>query len=292
MTKSGWRTIIINNGAKIGYSYDQVVIKNDVEHIVPIEQIKTVMIDTTQTEISTKLIAELVSNNVKVIFCDGKHNPIGEIVPYNSNIYAPGRLNEQISWTQSDKDVMWQKIVRAKIITQRKLLKTLKKSGAELLQHYLDNVEIGDASNREGQAARVYFNSLFGMNFRRRSENNINAALNYGYTVLLSSINQVVTLHGYHLGLGIKHCDKMNPFNLSCDIIEPFRPFVDMVVYKNGDRVLDWSYKKELINISYQTVVYNGQKTELQTALESFAFGLLENVSNMNYCLKEVEMVE
>lgn len=109
MTKSGWRTIIINNGAKIGYSYDQVVIKNDVEHIVPIEQIKTVMIDTTQTEISTKLIAELVSNNVKVIFCDGKHNPIGEIVPYNSNIYAPGRLSEQISWTQSDKDVMWQK---------------------------------------------------------------------------------------------------------------------------------------------------------------------------------------
>ena len=184
------------------------------------------------------------------------------------------------------------KIVRAKIIMQQKLLKTLKKSGAELLQQYLDNVEIGDVSNREGQAARVYFNSLFGMNFRRRSENNINAALNYGYAVLLSTINQVVTLHGYHLGLGIKHCDKMNPFNLSCDIIEPFRPFVDKVVYKNGDRALDWSYKKELINISYKTVIYNGQKTELQTALDSFAFGLLENVSNMNYCLKEVEMVE
>ena len=292
MTKSGWRTIVINNGEKIGCSYDQLVIKSDVEHIVPIEQIKIIMIDTAQTQISTKLIAELLRNNVKVIFCDEKHNPVGEITPYNSNIYALGRLYEQILWTQSDKDVMWQKIIKAKIAMQQKLLKSLKKSGGELLQQYLEEVETGDMSNREGQAARVYFNSLFGMNFRRRTENNINAALNYGYTVLLSNINRVVTRHGYHLGLGIKHCDKMNPFNLSCDIIEPFRPFVDMVVHKNGDRELDWSYKKELINISYKTVVYKGQKTELQTALDSFAFDLLENVSNINYCLKEVEMVE
>ena len=203
MSKSGWRTVVINNSEKIGYSYDQLVIKNDIEHNVPIEQIKTVMIDTTQTNISTKLIAELVSNNVKVIFCDEKHNPIGEITPYNSNIYAPGRLYEQTLWTQSDKDIMWQKIVKLKIIMQQKLLATLKKSGTELLQQYLEEVEIGDVSNREGQAARVYFNSLFGMSFRRRTENNINAALNYGYTVLLSTVNRVVTLHGYHLGLGI-----------------------------------------------------------------------------------------
>lgn len=292
MTKSGWRTIVINNGEKIGCSYDQLVIKSDVEHIVPIEQIKIIMIDTAQTQISTKLIAELLRNNVKVIFCDEKHNPVGEITPYNSNIYAPGRLYEQILWSQSDKDIMWQKIVKAKIAMQQKLLKSLKKSGGELLQQYLEEVEIGDMSNREGQAARVYFNSLFGMNFRRRTENNINAALNYGYTVLLSNINRVVTMHGYYLGLGIKHCDKMNPFNLSCDIIEPFRPFVDVVVYNNGDRELDWAYRKELINISYKTVVYKGQKTELQTALDSFAFDLLENVSNTNFCLKEVEMVE
>lgn len=121
---------------------------------------------------------------------------------------------------------------------------------------------------------------------------NINSALNYGYSLILSSVSRAIVLHGYLTSIGINHCSQRNSFNFSCDIMEPFRPFVDNYVYKQQDRELNWSYKQDLINLSLETVVYKGHKMELQTAIDIFVNDVLTELSQNTSKIKEIEFYE
>ena len=118
-----------------------------------------------------------------------------------------------------------------------------------MLEEYLFELEADDATNREGLAAKVYFNALFGMGFIRDENNAVNAALNYGYAILLSCVNREVAANGCLTQLGVNHCNEFNEFNLSCDLMEPFRVTVDEYVYMNKGRELDKDYKHELVNL-------------------------------------------
>ena len=106
-----------------------------------------------------------------------------------------------------------------------------------MLQGYIEELEVGDVTNREGHAAKVYFNALFGKDFTRSRDCVTNAALNYGYSLILSCINREVTAHGYITQLGLFHSNMFNQFNLSCDLMEPFRIIIDRWVYKNTPTV-------------------------------------------------------
>ena len=129
-------------------------------------------------------------------------------------------------------------------------------------------------------AAKVYFNSLFGKKFSRDNENNINSALNYGYAVLLSTINKEVINNGYLTQIGIHHKNEFNPFNLSCDLMEPFRIIIDSFVYYNQDRIFDTKYKLDIINIFNNNFKYKNKMYTLKDILKFYVKNTLECLDN------------
>lgn len=288
---SGWRTVVIDSDCSVKLRESNLTVTADTEKSVPIEQIRMVLINSYNVQISVKLINELIRNQVKIVFCNEKHNPFCEVTGYENNTFSAGRLALQTEWKAETKDRVWQKIVYRKIETQINMLKKNKLRSFENMEVYSKSILPSDSTNREAQAARVYFNLLFGYDFNRRTESLPNAALNYGYAILLSSVNRLVAIHGYHTAIGIKHSNCTNPYNLSCDLMEPFRPYVDDLVYNNADRPLDRDYKKELIALNYDLIVYGGRIMELQTALEEYVSDVFAELCGDADRIKELDFV-
>lgn len=120
MVNSGWRSVVIEKDAKLKLEQGCLVIESDTLTELPLCEIKTVLINNQKSHITTRLITEMIHAKIKVIFCDEKYNPLSELVPYNANCQAAGRLSDQVLWTQEDKDLMWQKIIKAKIKMQKR----------------------------------------------------------------------------------------------------------------------------------------------------------------------------
>lgn len=215
-----------------------------------------------------------------MIFCDEKHNPFGELSPYYSRHNSSKKIKEQIKWTNKYKDDLWMKIVKNKILNQSLLLNKIKNDKYDLLTSYIDEVVSGDKTNREGHAAKVYFNALFGKDFVRNNNDNINAALNYGYAILLSTINKEVITGGYLTQLGIHHKNEFNEFNLSCDLMEPFRVIVDNFVYFNQERELNTNYKLDIVNILNNSYKYQNKSYTLKDIIGLFVKNTLNNINN------------
>ena len=151
-----------------------------------------------------------------------------------------------------------------------------------MLSSYVDEVTIGDKTNREGHAAKVYFNVLFGKSFVRNDNDSINAALNYGYAILLSTINKEVISNGYLTQLGIHHKNEFNEFNLSCDLMEPFRVLVDNFVYFNQDREFNANYKLDIVNILNNTYKYQNKNYTLKDIISLYVKNTLNNIENID----------
>lgn len=206
-----FRTVVISKQSKISYKNRFLVVKqNNDEKYVHLSEIDTIIVDSISVSISTYLLKELSDNKINIIFCDDKHNPFGELSSYYSRHNSSKKIKEQISWKVSNKDELWSKIVKNKILNQSLLLRKVKSDKYDLILSYIDDVKIGDKTNREGHAAKVYFNSLFGNNFVRNNSDEVNAALNYGYAILLSTINKEVINNGYLTQLGIHHKNEFN----------------------------------------------------------------------------------
>ena len=232
-----FRTVVITRQSKISYKNRFLVVKQDNdEKYIHLSEIDTIIVDSISVSISAYLLKEIADAKINMIFCDEKHNPFGELSPYYSRHNSSKKIKEQIKWTNKYKDDLWMKIVKNKILNQSLMLNKIKNDKYDLLNSYIDEVVSGDKTNREGHAAKVYFNALFGKDFVRNNNDNINAALNYGYAILLSTINKEVIASGYLTQLGIHHKNEFNEFNLSCDLMEPFRVIVDNFVYFNQER--------------------------------------------------------
>ena len=189
-------------------------------------------------------------------------------------------IKEQIKWKVSDKDKIWAEIVKNKIMNQALLLKKTKSPKYKLILSYIDEVVDGDKTNREGHAAKVYFNALYGNSFVRNSDDQINAALNYGYAILLSAINKEIINNGYLTQLGIHHKNEFNEFNLTCDLMESFRIVIDNFVYYNQERKLDTEYKLDIVNILNGTFKYQGKNYTLKDIIKMYVKNTLDSVNN------------
>ncbi len=278
-----FRTVVITNQSKISYKNRFLVVKkNNDEKYVHLSEIDTVIVDSISVSISTYLLKELANNKINIIFCDEKHNPFGELSSYYSSYNSSKKIQAQINWTQINKDKLWQKIVKNKITNQALLLNKIKSDKYNLLINYLDEVSLGDKTNREGHSAKVYFNALFGKNFNRNDNNKINSALNYGYSMLLSYINKEVVSNGYLTQLGIHHKNEFNNFNLSCDLMEPFRVLIDNFVYYNIDREFNSDYKIDLINILNTKYNYNQKNYTLKDIIKLYVKNTLEIMNNID----------
>lgn len=149
-----------------------------------------------------------------------------------------------------------------------------------MLHGYIEELEVGDVTNREGHAAKVYFNALFGKDFTRSRDCIINAALNYGYSLILSCISREVTAHGYITQLGLFHSNMFNQFNLSCDLMEPFRIIIDRWVYKNTPTVFGKEEKHTIVSLLSTTVMINESEQYLSNAMRFYCRSVFEALND------------
>lgn len=208
-------------------------------------------------QFGNKRIDEIEPANIQAFLNDLK------IKGYSASYVKTYRtvMSSQVSWNDRIKGIVWAEIVADKIFKQMELLYELGQNDeAELLSSYLNQIEEADKSNREGHAAKVYFNAIFGKKFTRKSENVVNAALNYGYSIILSSFNREISSAGYLTQIGIFHDNMFNHFNLSCDLMEPFRILVDRSVLENGYEEFGAKEKHTSWDILNQNVVINDSK--------------------------------
>ena len=276
-----FRTVVITKQDKISYKNRFLVVKQDIdEKYIHLSEIDTIIVDSFSVSISSYLLKELADNKINIIFCDDKHNPYGELQPFYSRHNSSKKILEQVKWTNKEKDLVWQAIVKNKILNQAFLLKKIKSKQHDLITSYIKEVTIGDKTNREGHAAKVYFNSLFGKSFVRGNNDKINASLNYGYAILLSTVSKEIVNNGYLTQLGIHHKNEFNPYNLACDLMEPFRIIIDSFVYYNKDKELDSSFKLDIINIFNNTYTFNNKKYTLKDIIGLYVKNTLDIFNN------------
>lgn len=274
-----FRTVIVDSHSKLEYSLEYLVYRtvNETKRIF-LDEIHTLIIQSTAVSLTSALISELSKRKIKVIFCDEKKNPVSELVPYYNAHNSSGRVFEQMNWNDSIKDRVWKEIIFQKIRNQAaSLLRKNKKDQYNQLIDYANNIEQGDITNREGHAAKIYFNFVYFEGFTRDKDCFLNACLNYGYTILLSQFNRAITSSGYLTQVGIHHKNEYNQFNLSCDLIEPFRFLIDDFVEQlneNGD------WKEKIIEILNKEVEIDGKKQTVTNAINVYSqsvFNALEN---------------
>lgn len=281
-----WRTIVISKRAKLDLKNNFMVVrrKEGVQKAY-LGEISVLIIESTAVSITASLLAELTKRKIKVIFCDEKRNPAAELVGCYGSHDTTEKIRRQISWPAETKALVWTEIVREKIRQQREVLLRHGLPQEQLLEKYLTEIEVNDVSNREGHAAKVYFNALFGLDFARSSANAVNAALNYGYSILLSVFNREITANGYLTQLGIFHNNMFNPFNLSSDLMEPFRPLIDNKVVQMGHTRLGADEKMELVNLLNVSTEIDGKVYVLNNALSIYVKSVLDALDENNFAL-------
>lgn len=272
----GWRTIVIKSRSKLDYKMNYMVVTNIEERKrVFIEEISTIIVESTAVSITAVLINEIIKNKIKLIFCDEKRNPSSELVSYYGSHNTSDCYRKQIHWLEEDKIKIWTMIVEAKIRNQSKYLQKLGKGEYKTLEKYISQIEINDSTNREAHAASVYFRSLFGINFSRNDDNDINASLNYGYSIILSTINREIVSLGYMTQVGLSHDNMFNKFNLSSDLIEPFRVLIDMKVYES-EKVFDKEQKMHILSVLSDNIEYDGNTTTVEYAIKRFCKDIVD----------------
>ena len=275
-----WRTVIISSQAKLDSKMGYLVIRSDETKRIFLDEIATVVIENPAVAITGCLIEALTERKIKLIFCDSKRNPAAELIPHHGSHDSSSKIRTQIAWNTESKAEVWREIVKEKIRKQAEfLLVRGKESEASMLASYITQVEPMDVSNREGHAAKVYFNAIFGMDFIRGSDDPVNSALNYGYSLILSAFNREISANGYLTQLGICHDNMFNHFNLGCDLMEPFRIAVDRVVCSLGKMTeFTTEIKHSLWHILEKTVYIDSAQQTLLNAIKIYTKSVFDAI--------------
>lgn len=287
-----WRTIVITKRAKLDLQLGFMVVRGEDTTKVALNEIAVVLIESTAVSLTTSLLAELTKRKVKVIFCDEKRNPSSELVSYYGSHDTSNKIRKQIAWRQNIKEAVWTEIVSEKIRKQKELLELLGKEEAELLSSYLQQIAWNDETNREGHAAKVYFNALFGLDFTRTEDNLINAALNYGYSIILSSFTREIVANGYITQLGLFHDNMFNQFNLASDLMEPFRPLVDKCVLEMKLEQFEHEEKMWLVDIQNQEVQIDGKIQYVSNAIKIYCKSVFDALNEDDSALVRFYKIE
>ncbi len=280
-----WRTVVVTGSAKLDYQMGFLVVRKEKITKIHLNEIATLLIDSTAVSITTALINELLKQKVKIVFCNEKRNPCGEVLPYYGSHDTSAKIRAQIAWSYEDKKKIWTEIVREKIRKQSSLLRNLEKKEYLLLEQYVAELQYGDESNREGHAAKVYFNALFGMDFSRTSDSPLNAALNYGYSIILSSFTKEICANGYLTQIGIFHDNMFNPFNLASDMMEPFRVLVDRTVHDMGIKQFGAEEKIMLVDLLNSMVVIAGRSEYVSNAVKIYCKSIFDALNERDTSL-------
>lgn len=277
----GWRTVIVNTHSKLSYKNNHLIFKDATRtEMIHLSEVDILLLETTDIVLSTMLIKRLVDENILVIFCDDKRLPTAHLMPYYARHDSSLQLSRQIDWEEAVKAEVWTHIISQKILNQSIYLSEcgfIEKS--QSVMNLYHSLELFDPSNREGHSARIYFNTLFGNDFNRELDNEINTSLDYGYTLLLSMFAREVVLSGCMTQLGLKHANQFNQFNLASDIMEPFRPIIDQIVYENRNHSFV-KIKRELFTIFSDTFQYNNKEMYLTNIVSDYTKKVIKALNN------------
>ncbi len=297
----GWRTVVITKPSKISIENDQLkYAPKDGEVIkVPIDDISVVILEVHQVSITSALMSRLTESNIVLFTCDKTHTPNGVFIPFHQHSRYTQVAHSQIAWTEPFKKRVWQQIVSVKVVNQSQALAYMKKEKVTQLQNYAKNVKSGDSTMVESSAARVYFTALFGK-FNRRDESDWrNSALNYGYALIRGAISRSLAAHGFLPAFGIYHHSTLNAFNLSDDIIEPYRAFVDVVVsehYENFIELPDTKFlpehKVELYQLFTMKTLIDDDSTTLLNSIEVCVTSLMNATLEKNVDLLKLPFLD
>ena len=243
----GYINLFLSTPCSIRINHGQLVVRGEEEHGFPVEDLNSVLIETAECTITSYALSTLSDAGAVVFTCDGKHLPNGVILPLNS-YYRPLKiLKLQQNIPKPLQKQLWQSIVKRKIENQATCVEITSNEPVDDLYSLAKSVSSDDAKNLEAVAANLYFKKIFGKDFVRRDDSFINLALNYGYSIVRGLIARTLTVYGFEPSIGVHHASELNNFNLADDIIEPFRPIVDMIVFNFiGQEKLTPQIKKQL----------------------------------------------
>lgn len=287
-----WRTIVISKRAKLDLQLGYMVVRSEEVTKIVLSEISTILIESTAVSLTTGLLAELSKRKIKVIFCDEKRNPSSELVSYYGSHDTSNKVRKQIAWKQKTKEAVWTEIVTEKIRKQKEILEILGKEESEILSSYIKEITWNDGTNREGHAAKVYFNALFGLDFTRTEDNYINAGLNYGYSIILSAFTREIVANGYITQMGLFHDNMFNQFNLASDLMEPFRVLIDQKVLQMKLIDFEHSEKMQLVDILNQEVLIDGKKQYVNNAIKIYCKSVFDALNDDDSSLMRFYRIE
>jgi CRISP-associated protein Cas1 len=272
------RTLYFGNPAYLKTKNEQLVFEGTEDgelKTIPIEDIGVLIMDHQQITITQALIAKLLENNVALITCDSKHHPTGLMLNLDGNTLQSKKFTAQVEASIPLKKQLWQQTVSVKIDNQACMLESVQVP-AKNLRNWAQEVKSGDADNHEAVAAVYYWKNLFAIfaDFKRDREGDApNNLLNYGYAILRAVVARNLVASGLLPTLGIFHKNQYNAYCLADDIMEPYRPFVDKVVWNivrmNGNYLeITPDMKKQLLSIPAMDVMINGEKSPLMVAVQ------------------------
>lgn len=249
VSSTGYQTLVIENSGVMTLEQGQLkFIKVDkTEHFYPLIDVQVIIIHQQALTISVALINEILEKGIVILFFNDQHTMVGSSQSLITHGETVKRWREQMGWEANRKAVLWQQVIRLKITHQAMVLKQVHGVINTKLATLQENILLNDEKNAEAQAAKEYFQELFGRAFKRFNKDLVNANLNYGYAILHGLMQQAIIRFGYHPQIGIHHSSGRNPSNLTYDFLEPFRPLVDRCLFAfEFNRVLDKGYLKKL----------------------------------------------
>lgn len=267
------RSIIISNSSKLSMNLDNLIIKqNEKEFRIPVNDISYLYIEDSATSITVPLITKLTENGTIIVICNEKHTPSSYIIPNQGHILSTERQNLQLEASEKLKTQLWKQIISCKIENQRRVLRFNDKKFSKLKE--LDSIK------QEGIASKLYFEELFGKEFRRRDEKAPNNYLNYGYSILRTSVIKQIVMSGLNPSLGLFHSNRSNSFTLADDFVEPFRPYIDNIVlkmssvYKSSElRQEDKKNLLEFLNTHYK---FKDKLTNINDIIKSMVISYID----------------
>lgn len=267
-----FRNVYVQNDVQMKIKNEQLVIKKEEKiSTILLEDINSICMESLYTVISSYTLKKMVEHDIIFYICDEKHLPSGVLLGMNNYSRQLKNLKMQFNMSKPLMKRIWQDIIRVKVKNQAKCLEILKCPNYEEIENLIPCIQSGDTTNVEARAAAIYFKQLFGNDFYRRLDCVENAGLNYGYAIVRGMIARTLVMYGFEPAIGIFHHNQLNNFNLADDLIECFRPIVDLYVVKNIDKMsneLTQSEKQKIFNVVNCLVLIDGKKFNMQGAIE------------------------
>lgn len=284
----GFRQLYIKEAKKLSVSDNCLRIdKGQDQQLIsfPLEDLDLIFVEDPNVVITARLLSEISDFGISIIFCGKNYLPASITTPINSHYLQSNLLERQIGLLPSKKNKFWETIIKAKISNQMAVLEaTTNQSEIYLhLKDYVQQVKFGDEKNMEGIAAREYFRGVFGEDFIRFSNSPISSALNYGYSVITGAVIRSVAFAGLNDNLGIWHHGAQNANNLSCDLVEPFRPIVDYFVYSHLNSLaipLPMEIRKGMVNLLNYYVMIDDKKYQVSYAINLLVDAFVDYLKN------------